>query len=153
MHTRSSYYAYIHTFSFSFQGATSLSGDDIKLSERLYIPGRKLRGFETGRVGPKDGEDFIGGNYVTALNFEGSLPNLLPEDTNTDISLFLDFGNVWGVDYDSSLEDSNKIRSSTGVMASWMSPIGPMNFTLAQNLSKASTDETQGFSFSLGTTF
>ena len=25
----------------------------------------------------------------------------------------LDFGNVWGVDYDSSVDDSNKIRSST----------------------------------------
>ena len=26
-------------------------------------------------------------------------------------------------------DDSNKIRSSTGVAASWMSPIGPMTFT------------------------
>ena len=69
------------------------------------------------------------------------------------MTLFLDFGNVWGVDYDDSIDDSNKIRSSTGAMASWMSPIGPMTFTFAQNLSKASTDETQGFSFSLGTTF
>ena len=43
------------------------------------------------------------------------MPNLLPENTNTDIGLFLDFGNVWGVDYDSSIDDSNKIRSSTGV--------------------------------------
>ena len=67
--------------------------------------------------------------------------------------MFLDFGNVWGVDYDSSIDDSNKIRSSTGVMASWMSPIGPLSFTLSQNISKASTDETQGFSFNLGTTF
>ena len=84
---------------------------------------------------------------------ETNLPNLLPEDTNTDVSLFLDFGSVWGVDYDDSLDDSNKIRSSTGIMASWMSPIGPMTFTLSQNLSKASTDETQSFNFNLGTTF
>ena len=65
----------------------------------------------------------------------------------------LGFGNVWGVDYDSNIDDSNKIRSSTGAMASWMSPIGPMTFTLSQNLSKASTDETQSFNFQLGTTF
>ena len=45
-------------------------------------------------------------------------------DTNADISAFLDFGNVWGVDYDSSIDDSNKIRSSTGIIANWMSPIG-----------------------------
>ena len=87
------------------------------------------------------------------MNFEANLPNFLPEDTNTDISLFLDFGNVWGVDYDSSIDDSNKIRSSTGVMASWMSPIGPMTFTLAQNLSKADSDVTESFNFNLGTTF
>ena len=67
----------------------------MRLNHRLSIPGSRLRGFEAGRVGPKDGEDFIGGNYVTALNFEGSLPNLLPESTKTDVSLFLDFGNVW----------------------------------------------------------
>ena len=66
---------------------------------------------------------------------------------------FLDFGIVWGVDYDSTLDDSNKIRSSTGVSASWMSPIGPLSFVLSTNISKASTDETESFNFNLGTTF
>ena len=66
---------------------------------------------------------------------------MLPEDTNADVGLFLDFGNVWGVDYDSSIDDSNKIRSSTGISASWLSPLGPMTFVLSQNLSKADSDE------------
>ena len=82
-----------------------------------------------------------------------NLPNFLPEDTNTDISLYLDFANVWGVDYDSSIDQSNKLRSSTGVMANWMSPIGPLSFTFSQNLSKAATDKTESFNFNLGTTF
>ena len=112
-----------------------------------------MRGFEKNKVGPVDGKDHIGGNYAAALNFETNLPNLLPEDLNTDVSFFLDFGNVWGVDYDSTLDDSNKIRSSTGVMASWLSPLGPMTFTFAQNISKAATDITEGFNFNLGTTF
>ena len=63
------------------------------------------------------------------------------------------FGNVWGVDYDSAIEDSNKIRSSTGVNLDWVSPLGPMSFSLSQNLSKASTDETEAFNFRLGTSF
>ena len=67
--------------------------------------------------------------------------------------MFLDFANVWGVDYDDTLDDSNKIRSSTGITMNWMSPIGPMNFVLSQNLSKADTDTTENFSFNLGTTF
>ena len=81
------------------------------------------------------------------------MPTLLPEDSNTDINVFLDFGNVWGVDYDSSIDDSNKIRSSSGIIANWNSPVGPMSFVFSQNISKASTDKTESFSFNLGTTF
>ena len=133
--------------------ANSISGDNIKLSERLFIPSKRLRGFEKGKVGPLDGSDHIGGNYTATLNFDANLPNFLPEDTKTDINLFLDFGNVWGVDYDSSLDDSNKIRSSTGLAANWISPLGPMSFVFSQNLSKADTDKTEFFNFNLGTTF
>ena len=88
-----------------------------------------------------------------ASNFELSLPNFLPEGTKTDVGLFLDFGNVWNVDYDKTLDDSNKIRSSAGVNTSWLSPVGPMTFIFSQNISKASTDVTESFSFRLGTTF
>ncbi len=130
-----------------------LNSDDVRLSKRKGISARRLRGFEKNKVGPVDGKDHVGGNYAAALNFEANLPKLLPDNTNTDVSLFLDFGNVWGVDYDSSIDDSSKIRSSTGVVANWMSPIGPLTFTLSQNISKASTDETESFSFNLGTTF
>ena len=131
----------------------AIGADEVRLSKRKSLSTRRLRGFEKNKIGPVDGTDHIGGNYAAALNLETNLPNLLPEDTNTDISLFLDFGNVWGVDYDSSLDDSNKIRSSAGANASWLSPIGPMTFTLSQNLSKATTDKTQSFNFNLGTTF
>ena len=131
----------------------SLDGSDVRISKRASIPYNRLRGFEKGKVGPVDGEDYIGGNYAAAVNFEANLPNILPEKTNTDITVFLDVGNVWGVDYDSSIDDSNTIRSSTGIGASWMSPIGPMTFTLSQSLSKASSDKTESFNFSLGTTF
>ena len=58
-----------------------------------------------------------------------------------------------GVDYDSTIDGSNRIRSSTGAAANWTSPLGPMTFILSTNLSKASTDETEGFNFNLGTTF
>ncbi len=127
--------------------------DDVRISKRKGLSTRRLRGFERNKVGPIDGSDHIGGNYVAAFNFEASLPNLLPETYKTDVGLFLDFGNVWGVDYDSSIDDSNKIRSSTGVAASWLSPIGPLSFVFSTNLSKADTDVTQSFNFNLGTTF
>ncbi len=130
-----------------------LASDDVRLSKRKSLSTRRLRGFEKNKIGPVDGSDHIGGNYAAALNLETNLPNLLPENYNTDVSLFLDFGSVWGVDYDSSLDESTDLRSSTGIAANWMSPIGPLSFVLSQNISKAETDKTQGFSFQLGTTF
>jgi outer membrane protein insertion porin family len=130
-----------------------LGSDDVRLSKRRQLSGKRLRGFENGKLGPLDGTDHIGGNYAASLNFEANLPNLLPENTNTDVGAFLDFGNIWGVDYDSSIDNSNKIRSSAGVAINWMSPLGPMSFVLSQNIQKADTDKTESFRFNLGTTF
>ena len=130
-----------------------LDDENVRLSKRKSLSTSRLRGFEKGKVGPVDANDHIGGNYAAAFNLEANLPNLLPESTNTDISVFFDIGNVWGVDYDDTIDDSNKLRSSSGVAASWISPLGPMTFILAQNLSKAKTDKTEFFNFNLGTSF
>ena len=128
-----------------------LGSDDVRLSKRKGISTRRLRGFQKNKVGPLDGTDHIGGNYVTALNLEGSLPNFLPEATRTDVGVFLDLANVWGVDYDSSIDDSNKLRSQQGFNELDFTN-RTNDFTFAQDLSKASTDKTETFNFSLGTT-
>ena len=65
----------------------------------------------------------------------------------------MDFANVWGVDYDDSIDDSSKLRSSTGISIDWLTPIGPLNFVIAQPITKASTDVEQGFRFDIGTSF
>ena len=143
----------IGTFKFYGSAINGLNDEDVRLSKRINLSANRLRGFEAGKVGPKDGKGYTGGNYAMASNFEISLPNFLPEATKTDVGLFLDFGNIWKVDYDKTLDDSNKIRSSTGINASWFSPVGPMTFVFSQNLSKADTDVTQSFNFKLGTTF
>ena len=105
----------ITSASFIIKSANSLTNDDIKLSERLFVPSRRLRGFENGKIGPKDGADYIGGNYMATLNISTTLPQILPNAQNTDFLFFFDAGNVWGVDYDSSLEENSKIRSSIGI--------------------------------------
>jgi outer membrane protein insertion porin family len=112
-----------------------------------------LRGFESHKVGPKDGIDYVGGNYATALNFEAALPNLLPESTQTDVAIFMDMGNLWGVDYDSSINTSNGIRSSIGVSSNVYTPIGPLSFVFAKPIAEVSTDKTQTFKFQIGTSF
>ncbi len=134
------------------RAVTGLS-DDVRISERVNLPRKRLRGFESGKIGPVDASDYIGGNYAAALNFQTNLPFLFPSFQSIDFNYFIDAGNVWGVDYSNTVGDSSQIRSSTGVGLEWFSPIGPFTFTLAQPLSKVDTDKTQSFQFNIGTTF
>ena len=143
----------ITTFSLYLNSANSISGKDVKLSERLYVPSSKLRGFKFGAVGPKSGSDYVGGNYVGAINLVSTLPQLLENSQNLDFSIFLDAANVWGVDYDSTINESNEIRSSFGIALDWLTPIGPLNFSLSQPITKSNTDQVETFRFNLGTTF
>ena len=136
-----------------FKTANSIKNKDIKLSERLFIPNRRLRGFESGKVGPKDGNDFIGGNYITSFSASSSIPKILENSQNLDVLIFYDAASIWGVDYDSTIDDNSKIRSSIGIGVDWFTVIGPLNFSLAQPITKASTDITETFRFNLGTTF
>ena len=160
--TIKNYYNYAHYFNFFeknfssisiyLQSAHSLNNKNIKLSERITLPSNRLRGFERGRVGPKDGDDFVGGNYAYSINFTSNIPQILEESQNVDFLIFADAADIWGVDYNSSI-GGNGIRSSVGLALDWMSPVGPMNFTLAYPVTKKTGDKTETFTFNLGTTF
>ena len=143
----------VTTASLLLKSSISINDEDIKLSERLFVPGNRLRGFERGKVGPKDGADFIGGNYLTAFNLTTSIPKLLENSQTMDFVAFFDAANVWGVDYDKSIDEKNDLRSSVGLGLNWMTPIGPLSFSYAEPLSKNETDILERFRFNLGTTF
>ena len=129
--------------------------DDVRISERLGIPRKRLRGFKAGRIGPVDeGDDHVGGNYAAALSITSNLPLIAPTLQNFEFNYFLDFGNVWGADYRSSnFDDSNFLRVSTGAGVEWWTPVGPLNLTFSHALQKKTTDEFEGFQFNIGTTF
>ena len=139
--------------SFYFKAINSLDGSDVRISKRAKIPSYRLRGFKKGKIGPKDNNEYVGGNYVSAINLSANLPKILSTFENIDFSYFIDIGNVWGVDYNSSIDDSNVIRSSTGIAMEYLSPIGPLSFSLTQALTKKSSDQTENFRFNLGTSF
>ena len=138
--------------SFYIKAMNTIDGSNVRISKRAPIPYNRLRGFEKGKVGPVDTNDYIGGNYVSTLNLSTNIPSLLPTLENFDFNYFIDFANAWGVDYDSSLDNST-IRSSTGIGLNVLTPIGPLSFSLTQPLAKASSDKTESFRFNLGTTF
>ena len=150
------YYPLSEKFILNLKGGlssiNSLNNKDVKLSDRKFLSQSNLRGFEAFGVGPIDGKDHIGGNYSAYSSVSTTVPNLMPEKWNAKSIIFLDAGNVWGVDYNSSL-DKNKIRSAAGLSLEWISPLGPLSFTLSETISKSSTDLDEGFSFQLGSTF
>jgi outer membrane protein insertion porin family len=135
------------------RAVNSLNDEDVRVTDRLKLPRNKLKGFQSGRIGPVDNNDYVGGNYAVSVNFDTTLPMILPGAESIDFKYFFDAGNVWGVDYSNLLDDSNKIRSATGITIDWFTPIGPLNFSFAKDITKANTDKTESFQFNLGTTF
>jgi outer membrane protein insertion porin family len=127
--------------------------NDVRISKRLHVPSSRLRGFEKGKIGPIDNNDYIGGNYIAAFNVSTKLPNLLTEFENIDFSIFLDTANIWGIDYNDALDDRSTLRSSAGLAVNVLTPIGPLSFSFSEAFSKASSDKTETFRFNLGTTF
>ena len=143
----------ILSFRLLAQSINSLTGDDVRISKRIYIPSKRLKGFEFGKIGPKDGNDYIGGNYAIAFNFATTLPGIFKDLETIDFSFFVDAGNVWGIDYSDTINDNSKIRTSSGLAVDWLTPIGPLSFSFAKPITKADTDRTETFRFDIGTTF
>lgn len=143
---------YILNIKSGFDTINSLDNKDVKLSDRLFLSNSKLRGFESFGIGPKDGKDHVGGNYSYYTSVSSTVPNFLPEKWNAKTNIFIDTGNVWGVDYSDSL-DSDKIRSSAGLSLDWISPLGPLSFTFAETISSAKGDLEENFNFKIGSTF
>ena len=141
----------IFSTKFFAKSVTSID-DDVRVSRRVYIPSSKLRGFESGKFGPKDGNEYVGGNYASAVNFNSTLPNFFSANDDIDLSLFLDAATIREVDYDSSLE-SSKVRSSTGISVNWFTILGPLSFSYAIPLTSEPSDTTESFRFRIGTSF
>ena len=152
-HTINSTSNMIGKASFYFKAVNSLNDSDVRISKRAVVPYSRLRGFEKGKVGPVDNSDYVGGNYVSTVNLSTNIPGILTTVENVDISYFIDAANVWGVDYSDTIDDSNFIRSSTGLSLNLLTPVGPLSFSYTFPVTKKSTDKTESFRFNLGTTF
>ena len=144
---------YVLNLKGGFSSINSIDGKkDVKLSDRLSLNESKLRGFESFGIGPISGNDHIGGNYSAYSSISSTFPNPFPDKWRASSIAFIDFGNVWGVDFDDSL-DADKIRSSVGVSLEWNSPMGPLSIILSEPISSLSTDKEETFSFKIGGTF
>jgi outer membrane protein insertion porin family len=132
------------------------AGEDVHLSDRFFLGGSSLRGFESAGVGPRDTatEDALGGNLYYVGTAELRFPLGLPQELNIFGRTFIDVGTLFDIDVSGpTLEDSSNLRAGAGVGISWLSPLGPLSIDISQAVLKESVDKTETFRVSFGTRF
>lgn len=134
----------------------SLDDDEVRVSERFFLGGARLRGFKSGGVGPRDlgTGDSLGGTKFYRGSAEINFPLGLPEEFDLKAALFSDVGSVWGSDDPfPDIADDASLRASAGVGLGWGSPVGPVRINLSRTFLKEDYDKTEFFSFTFGTRF
>lgn len=138
-------------------------GQGLPFFKNFYAGGvGSVRGYDTATLGPKYLNQFgqvvsAGGNQRLVGNAEILFPMPgMVNDKSVRLSVFVDAGATYGPgDYlgrygSFAFQD---LRYSTGVAINWVSPIGPLKFSLAQPLNPHSDDKKQVFQFTLGQVF
>lgn len=125
------------------------TGDqDIPIWERFYLGGiNSIRGFRSRRVGPRDGNDYIGGEKMAFLNFEYIFP--IAKKLGLKGVVFYDTGNAW-LESETFFSD---MRNSVGAGIRWQSPLGPLRLEWGYNLAPRNDEEQAEFEFSMGRAF
>ena len=124
------------------------------LSSNFRLGGKKLRGFKAGKVGPRTGSSYTGGQYFYLTSFETNI-DLNFDTYDITSTLFVDLGSVWGLENPaySEINDDHNLRSSFGVNFNWDSAVGPINIIYARILESELTDTTDNLSFDIGYNF
>ena len=136
-----------------------LAGDPLPFFKNFYAGGNSsVRGFKNGTLGPKDvNGDALGGNRRVIANAELFFPLPgLKEDQSLRMSAFVDAGASFGPnDSKEQYRDFafGDLRYSAGVAVLWVSPLGPLKFSLAQPIVSKSGDKSEVFQFTLGNVF
>lgn len=129
-------------------------GKDVRLSNRYYLGGYNMRGFEYAGIGARDKytDDALGGNWMVYTGAEMSFPIGLDElgvkgRTFVDVGIL---GKPDNLDPD-IVEYSSSPRVAAGVGVTWQSPMGNIDVDLAFPIAKKSYDKTEAFRLNFGT--
>ena len=111
-----------------------------------------VRAFDQGSLGPVDVVGgYIGGNRRFNVNSELYVP--VPgsgNDRTLRLFAYIDAGNVWG-EFESVT--TQRLRASSGVGLSWISPVGPLKLSWGAPIRKQPGDRIQRLQFQIGTAF
>ena len=131
-------------------------GEDVRLADRFFVGGTKIRGFENAGVGPRDlsTDDALGGNLMGLATAEVTFTLGLPRELGVSGKIFVDAGTLSNIEESGpNIVDSGSIRAASGVGIAWRSPLGPMRLDIAEAFIKEDHDKTELFRFSFGTRF
>lgn len=141
------------------------SGETLPFFKNFFAGGfNSVRGYNINSLGPRDplldaqGNPIpgrrgtvVGGSKRVVGKVEVMFPAPFMKDEKTvRLAAFIDGGNVFT---DWSDLDFSFIRYSTGLAVTWISPMGPLRFSIAQPLNARDGDDIQRFQFQLGQTF
>jgi outer membrane protein insertion porin family len=141
--------------------ANGYGGMDLPFFKNFYAGGvGSVRGYKASSLGPSttdsNGTYHLGGNRKIIGNAEllWGFPGM---EKSFRMGWFFDAGQVYGekkVDTSTATYASaGGLRYSTGISAAWLSPMGPLKFSLGKPLNKKEGDTSELFQFQLGTTF
>ena len=141
------------------------SGESLPFFKNFFAGGfNSVRGYNINSLGPRDPVLDANGNPIpgrrgtvvgASKRVVGSAEILFPapfmkDEKTVRLAAFIDGGNVFN---DWSDLDLNFLRFSTGLAVTWISPMGPLRFSVAQPLNDQKGDDIQRFQFQLGQTF
>ena len=131
-------------------------GDDVSLSERYFMGGEDVRGFETSGIGPRDTatDDALGGEWMYSASLALGFPTGLPEELGIGARLFSDVGAVGSLSpTNATTADEGSLRMGVGVGVTWDSPFGPLGLDIAYPVLKEDFDKKEYVRFNFGTQF
>ena len=131
------------------------------ISDRFFLSGRQMRGFDLYGMGPRfsDGtiDDALGGNSYAVARLEAEFPIGLPDEYGIHGGAFIDYGSLWDPGVDCS--DANvhycdfTPRAVAGVSLFWDTPVGPLRFNFTDTLLSEDLDEAKSFDVTISTSF
>jgi len=123
----------------------------LKTKETFNLGGLNFKGFKYNGIGPSNSNNiYLGGNKYFTSTLGYGTKFLFDEKDNVNFKLFTTVGSLWDSDYTNS---KFKLRSSAGISFDFLTAVGPISFSYSVPINKSSTDESDNFNFTIGTSF
>ncbi|MBL6945949.1 MAG: outer membrane protein assembly factor BamA [Rhodospirillales bacterium] len=131
-------------------------GEDVNLTDRFFIGGDNVRGFETSGIGPRDSttDDALGGELFYTGRVQLRFPLGLPEEIPVNGRVFSDFGGLTELsDSGTEVQDTGSIRAASGFGFTWRSNFGPIGLDMGLPWLKEDFDRDETIRVNFGTRF